>query len=108
GIWESFFPDVKKGSLYKYHIVSRTYGYQVDKSDPFSFFNEIPPRTASIAWDLDYAWGDSEWMARRREHNALDSRCRFTKSMWARGAACRTRATARSRIASWRRSSRIT
>jgi 1,4-alpha-glucan branching enzyme len=63
---------VKKGSLYKYHIVSRTYGYQVDKSDPFSFFNEIPPRTASIAWDLDYAWGDSEWMARRREHNALD------------------------------------
>src|SRR5581483_796235 len=72
GIWESFFPDVKKGSLYKYHIVSRTYGYQVDKSDPFSFFNEIPPRTASIAWDLDYAWGDSEWMARRREHNALD------------------------------------
>jgi 1,4-alpha-glucan branching enzyme len=72
GIWEGFFPDVKKGSLYKYHIVSRTYGYQVDKSDPFSFFNEIPPRTASIAWDLDYAWGDGEWMARRREHNALD------------------------------------
>ncbi|HEY1374947.1 MAG TPA: 1,4-alpha-glucan branching protein GlgB, partial [Candidatus Binatia bacterium] len=72
GIWEGFFPDVKKGSLYKYHIVSRTYGYQVDKSDPFSFFNEIPPRTASIAWDLDYAWGDGEWMALRREHNALD------------------------------------
>jgi len=72
GIWEGFFPDVKKGSLYKYHIVSRTYGYQVDKSDPFSIFNEIPPRTASIVWDLDYAWGDGEWMARRREHNALD------------------------------------
>ena len=72
GIWEGFFPDVKKGSLYKYHIVSRTYGYQVDKSDPFSIFNEIPPRTASIVWDLDYAWGDAEWMARRREHNALD------------------------------------
>ncbi|HKA32510.1 MAG TPA: 1,4-alpha-glucan branching protein GlgB [Candidatus Binatia bacterium] len=72
GIWEGFFPDVKKGSLYKYHIVSRTYGYQVDKSDPFSFFNEIPPRTASIVWDLDHPWGDGEWMARRREHNAID------------------------------------
>jgi 1,4-alpha-glucan branching enzyme len=72
GIWEGFFPDVKKGGLYKYHIVSRTYGYQVDKSDPFSIFNEIPPRTASIVWDLDYAWGDGEWMARRRERNALD------------------------------------
>jgi 1,4-alpha-glucan branching enzyme len=72
GLWEGFFPDVKKGDLYKYHIVSRTYGYQVDKSDPFSFFNEIPPRTASIVWDLDYSWGDSEWMARRRQHNAID------------------------------------
>jgi 1,4-alpha-glucan branching enzyme len=72
GIWEGFFPDVKKGSLYKYHVVSRTYGYQVDKSDPFSFFNEIPPRTASIVWDLDYSWSDGEWMSRRREHNGVD------------------------------------
>jgi 1,4-alpha-glucan branching enzyme len=72
GVWEGFFPDVKKGHLYKYHIVSRAHGYHVDKSDPFSFFNEIPPRTASIVWDLDYSWDDSEWMARRREHNALD------------------------------------
>jgi len=72
GIWEGFFPELKKGSLYKYHIISRTYGYKVDKSDPFSFFNEIPPRTASIVWDLDYSWGDGAWMERRREHNALD------------------------------------
>ncbi len=71
GIWEGFFPDVKRGSLYKYRIVSRN-GYQVEKSDPFSFFNEIPPKTASIVWDLDYAWGDRDWMARRREHNGLD------------------------------------
>jgi 1,4-alpha-glucan branching enzyme len=58
--------------LYKYHIVSRVNGYQVDKADPFSFFNEIPPKTASIVWNLDYSWGDQEWMATRGQRNALD------------------------------------
>jgi 1,4-alpha-glucan branching enzyme len=72
GIWEGFFSDVPKGSLYKYHVVGRAAGYRVDKSDPFSFFNEIPPKTASIVWDLDYSWSDREWMENRRRHNALD------------------------------------
>ncbi|MGH7768503.1 MAG: alpha-amylase family glycosyl hydrolase, partial [Candidatus Binatia bacterium] len=72
GIWEGFFPDVRKGSLYKYHIVARASGYKVDKSDPFSFFNEIPPKTASIVWDLDYEWDDRQWMESRRQRNALD------------------------------------
>jgi len=72
GIWEGFFPDVGKGTLLKYHIVSRFNGYRVDKADPFSIFNETPPKTASIVWDLDYHWGDHEWMASRRQHNALD------------------------------------
>jgi len=72
GIWEGFFPGVAKGTLFKYHIVSRFHGYRVDKADPFSIFNETPPKTASIVWDLDYHWGDHEWMASRRQHNALD------------------------------------
>ena len=71
GIWEGFIPDVTKGSLYKYHIESRHSGYQVDKTDPVSFFNEIPPKTASIVWDLHYDWTDAEWMRVRRERNAL-------------------------------------
>ena len=44
GIWEGLFPGIGKGTLYKYHIDSRFNGYQVDKADPFSVFNEIPPR----------------------------------------------------------------
>jgi 1,4-alpha-glucan branching enzyme len=71
GIWEGFFPDIGKGTLYKYHIVSRFNGYRVDKADPFSIFNEIPPKTASIVWDLDYPWGDQEWMATRRQRSGL-------------------------------------
>ena len=71
GIWEGFFPGIGKGTLYKYHIVSRFDGYRVDKADPFSIFNEIPPKTASIVWDLDYQWGDQEWMATRRQRSGL-------------------------------------
>jgi 1,4-alpha-glucan branching enzyme len=68
GIWEGYFPEVGKGTLYKYHIGSRFNGYRVDKADPFSIFNEIPPKFASIVWDLDYQWNDQQWMAERRQH----------------------------------------
>ncbi len=73
GIWEGFIPGVGQGTLYKYHIVSRYHGYRVDKADPFAVFNEVPPKTASIVWDLEYAWGDQEWMAGRKRRNALDA-----------------------------------
>ena len=72
GIWEGFFPGIGNGTLYKYHIVSRFNDYRVDKADPFSIFNEIPPKTASIVWNLDYQWSDQEWMTSRRQRNALD------------------------------------
>lgn len=32
-----------------------------------------PPRTASQVWDLDYSWGDGEWMQARQAPNALDA-----------------------------------
>jgi 1,4-alpha-glucan branching enzyme len=73
GIWQGFIPGVGKGTLYKYHIRSRHKGYQVEKTDPFSFFNEIPPKTASIVWDLDHGWEDQEWMAKRESRNTLDT-----------------------------------
>src|SRR5690606_24815425 len=34
GVWQGFVPGVKKGDLYKYHIVSKHGGYTVDKADP--------------------------------------------------------------------------
>jgi 1,4-alpha-glucan branching enzyme len=72
GIWEGYFPGVGKGTLYKYHVASRFHMYRVDKADPFSLFNEIPPKTASIVWDLAYDWHDGEWMAQRQHKNRLD------------------------------------
>ncbi len=73
GIWEAFIPGVGKGTLYKFRIRSRWNGYEVDKADPFSLFNEIPPKTSSIVWDTHYDWQDGDWMRNRRRRNALDA-----------------------------------
>lgn len=72
GIWEGFIPGVKKGDLYKYHIISRDIAYSVNKADPMALRHELPPRTASIVWDLEYWWDDQEWMNRRHEQNRFD------------------------------------
>jgi 1,4-alpha-glucan branching enzyme len=65
GLWEIFLPAAAKGMRYKYHVVSRYRGYRADKADPFALYAETPPRQASVIWDLEYEWGDSEWMAGR-------------------------------------------
>jgi 1,4-alpha-glucan branching enzyme len=73
GIWEGVIPELESGALYKYHIVSRFNNYRVDKADPFAFFNQIAPEKASVAWNLDYAWQDQDWMAERGRANAFDA-----------------------------------
>jgi 1,4-alpha-glucan branching enzyme len=74
GIWEGFVPDLDVGAVYKYHIVSRIHGgYTVDKADPYAMRYEEPPRTASIVWDLDYKWGDKEWLDSRHARQKLTS-----------------------------------
>ena len=71
GVWEGFVPGVAKGGLYKFYIVSNNDFYQVEKQDPFAFFNEAAPKTASVVWDLSYSWGDGQWMAQRHSRNSL-------------------------------------
>lgn len=74
GIWEGFITGVKAGLTYKYHIVSQLHGIVHDKADPFAFYAEVPPRSASRIWDIDdYAWEDGAWMEARKRHNAHDA-----------------------------------
>ncbi len=70
GIWEGFVPGAVKGMHYKYEVGSRFLGYQIDKTDPLAFHNEVAPKTASVVWDLDYTWRDQAWMEKRQEGNA--------------------------------------
>ena len=73
GIWEGFIPGVASGAAYKYHIASSVGGYTVDKTDPFGFEQETPPRTASVVRELWYDWGDAEWMASRAARTRMDA-----------------------------------
>ncbi|MFH0945879.1 MAG: 1,4-alpha-glucan branching protein GlgB [Planctomycetota bacterium] len=72
GAFERFIPGVNEGAAYKYHIVSNFGGYTVDKADPYSFYQELPPRTASRVFDLFFEWHDSDWMRNRGAIQALD------------------------------------
>ena len=73
GIWSGMVPEVEKGAVYKYHIRSQRDGYRVDKADPVGFLQQTPPETGSVVWDLDYDWGDADWMGSRAQRNALDA-----------------------------------
>ena len=73
GLWERFIPEVRSGSSYRYAITPSGGGPRVEKADPHGFFAEIRPRTASKVWDVSgYEWNDRDWMAARRESQALD------------------------------------
>ena len=72
GIWSGRVAAARVGTRYKYRIVT-TSGAVLDKSDPFAYATEEPPRTASVITHLDYDWGDSDWMAQRAEHNRYDA-----------------------------------
>lgn len=66
GFWELFIPGLGEGTLYKYQI--RHHDQVCDKSDPFGFAAEMPPRTASKVVDINrYKWHDAEWLARRTQ-----------------------------------------
>ena len=73
GIWEGFIPGLGEGAVYKYWVQSRYNGYSVEKADPFAFHFESPPKTASIVWDIDYHWGDGDWMGTRGQANSLSA-----------------------------------
>ena len=71
GIFEGFIPGVGHGSRYKYQINSSHHGYAIEKGDPFAYYWELPPNTASVVWDLEQEWQDQDWMQTRHEHDGL-------------------------------------
>ncbi len=74
GIWTCFVPEVSEGFNYKYHVTPVNGMPPSERSDPFGFFAEVRPKTASIVWDLNkYQWQDSQWMQERRKANSLDA-----------------------------------
>ena len=72
-IWETFVPDLEQGSLYKY-VIETDAGELPWKADPFGFYAETCPGTASKLWDLGgYTWRDTTWLNRRAERDIMKS-----------------------------------
>ena len=73
GIWEGFVPNLEQGDLYKF-VIETDEGELLWKADPFGFYAEACPGTASRLWDMGgYAWKDRTWMSRRAKRDLLKS-----------------------------------
>ena len=74
GVWEIFIPGITPGELYKYEIKSHAGELLALKADPFAFYAERPPGTASIVYDLrNDRLQDSAWLERRSAVAARDA-----------------------------------
>jgi 1,4-alpha-glucan branching enzyme len=69
GIWEIFVPGLQVGQNYKFEIKTKE-GALLEKIDPFAFYAEVRPKTASKIYELEgYQWQDSQWMEARKTKN---------------------------------------
>ncbi len=74
GVWEIFIPGLGPGAAYKYNVRSRFAGYQQLKADPYAFYCETPPKSASVVWDTSrYQWNDAAWLETRGKTDWLKS-----------------------------------
>ncbi|MEG6615656.1 1,4-alpha-glucan branching protein GlgB [Peptococcaceae bacterium 1198_IL3148] len=69
GIWSTTIAGLKTGNLYKYEIITDG-GEVIIKADPFAFFSELRPHTASVIYNLaDYNWQDQSWQHLKKTAN---------------------------------------
>ncbi|WP_244833561.1 1,4-alpha-glucan branching protein GlgB [Clostridium sp. BJN0001] len=65
GIWTLFVEGNFEGSYYKYKIKNKN-GHLADKIDPFAFYSELRPGTASRVYNIKgFKWTDKEYMKKR-------------------------------------------
>ena len=66
GVYSGIIPEANSGDLYKYRITTAA-GETFDKADPYAFWAEVRPGTASRIARLDgYTWHDGRYQAIRR------------------------------------------
>jgi len=74
GIWEIFIPDVQEGDTYKYEIKTFNDDWPLKKADPYAYYSEVRPGTASIIYDMEqFEWDDEDWMQKREDLQAHDA-----------------------------------
>ena len=95
GVWELFVPNVGRGALYKYRIVSPFVARPFLKADPYGRAMQLRPETASVvAEPARHRWQDAAWMderAGRHERGAPISIYEVHLSSWRRAEGARPR-----------------
>ncbi len=75
GVYELFTRKIKEDyQIYRYKIKTQTDNW-IEKSDPYAFFSELRPRTASKTFHLQsFSFDDEKWMMQRTkgEHSPLN------------------------------------
>lgn len=65
GVFSIFIPEIADNSLYKFEIRKKNQEL-VLKSDPYGFYSELRPDTASVTFNInDFKWSDSSWIEKR-------------------------------------------
>ena len=73
GMWHIFIPGLDEFTLYKYAVCDH-HDQVVLKADPFAFYAELKPQTASRVYDLKgYKWQDQTWMKKRKAYDPFKS-----------------------------------
>lgn len=71
GTWECFVENAAPGQSYQFCIETPAFE-RIMKSDPFAFFAQVRPHTASVIYDLNgYQWNDAAWLERRAVTDSL-------------------------------------
>ena len=70
-IWRIFIPGLREGDVYKYAILPQHGGPHIMKADPYGFFAEKKPQTASRVFDMNkYEWQDGEWEESKKRQSS--------------------------------------
>ncbi|NLA29433.1 MAG: 1,4-alpha-glucan branching protein GlgB [Propionibacterium sp.] len=74
GVWALWKEGVGAGTQYKYKIQHQDGSWQ-EKADPYARFADVPPGNASIVWESEYEWAETEqdWLTKRAETNVYES-----------------------------------
>ena len=72
-IWSVFVAGLTEGTIYKYAIQTAS-GEAILKADPYGYFCEVRPNTASIAYDVtQYEWQDEKWLDQKRKSTPYET-----------------------------------
>lgn len=67
GVWACLVEDLQDGDIYKYFIDGFE-NQKLYKADPFAFYSELRPDTASKVWSIDnYVWSDEKYISSREK-----------------------------------------